>query len=85
MAINADTCLHGDDFADIGLYVHLVGTGHYADGFCWFLCVDILFPYLGSYQWLAQPDILPLLTFCYWQFDSWTCDAVVEIRTYAVS
>ena len=36
---------------------------------------------IGLYLRLAQPDILPLLTICYWQFDSWTCDAVVEIGT----
>ena len=52
------------------IYVHIVGTGHYADGFCWFLCVCILSPYLGPYQWLAQSDILHMLTICYWQFDS---------------
>ena len=42
-------------------YVHIVATGHYADGYCWFLCVCIHFPYLGPYQRLAQPDILHLL------------------------
>ena len=82
MAINADTCLHGWYFATI--YVHIVGTGHYADGVCWFLCNCILSPYLGPYQWLARPDILPLLTICYWQFDSESWDAVVEIETNAV-
>ena len=30
MAINEDTCLHGDGCAD----VCIVGTDHYADGFC---------------------------------------------------
>ena len=35
-----------------------MGTGHYTDGFCWFLCVCILSPYLGPYQRLARPDIL---------------------------
>ena len=28
---NSDTCLHGGGCADI----HIVGTGHYADGFYW--------------------------------------------------
>ena len=50
--------------------VHIVVTGHYADGFCWFLCVCILSLYLGPYQWIARPGILPLLTICYWQFNS---------------
>ena len=45
--------------------IHIVGSGHYADGFCWLLCVCILSPYLGPYQRLAQPDILPLLTIWY--------------------
>ena len=49
-------------------YVHIVGTGHYADGFCWCICIPPL--YLGPYQWLAGPDILPLLSICYWQFAS---------------
>ena len=41
---------------------------------------------IGLYQLqrLARPDILPLLTICYRQFDSWTCDAVAEIGTNAV-
>ena len=26
--------------------------------------------FIGLYQRLAQPDILPQLTICYWQFDS---------------
>ena len=53
---NSDTCLHGGGSAD----VHIVGTGHYADGFCWFLCVCIFSPYLGPYKRLAQPGILPM-------------------------
>ena len=28
---------------------------------------------------MTLPDILPLLTFCYWQFDSYICDALEEI------
>ena len=56
--LEMNTCLHGGGCAD----VRIVGTGHYADRFCWFLCVCILFPYIGPYQRLAQPDILPLLT-----------------------
>ena len=51
-----------------GIYVHIVGTGHYMDYmdmFCWFLCVCILSPYLGPYQMLVRPDILPLLTIWY--------------------
>ena len=80
MAINEDTCLHGDGPAD----VRIVATGHYSDRFCWLLCVCILFPFLGPYQRLAQPDILPLLTISYWQFNSLTCDAVIEIGTNAV-
>ena len=54
----------------VGIHVHIVGTGHYADLFCWFLCVCILSPYLGPYQRLARPNILPLLTIWYWQFNS---------------
>ena len=45
-----------------GIYIHIVGTVHYADVFCWFLCVCILSPYVGPYQRLARPGILPLLT-----------------------
>ena len=60
------TCLHGGGCAD----VHIVGTDHYSDGFCWFLCVCILSPSLGPYQRLAQPNILPLLTIWHWQFNS---------------
>ena len=54
------------------------------DVFCWFLYVCIFSPYLGPYQRLARPDIPPLLTIWYWQFNSQTCDAVVEIGTNAV-
>ena len=44
------------------LQTYIVGTGHYADGFCCvLLCVCILSPYLGPYLWLAQSDILPSL------------------------
>ena len=53
-----------------GMYVRIVGTGHYPDRFCWFLCVCIISPYLGPYQRLARPDILPLLTIWYCQFNS---------------
>ena len=55
---NSDTCLHGGGYAD----VHIVGSGQYADRFCWFLCVCILSPYLGPYQRLARPDMLSLHT-----------------------
>ena len=63
------TCLHGGDFADI-YNVHIVDTGRFADGFCWFLCVCIISPNLRLYQWLARQAILPMLTICYCQFDS---------------
>ena len=38
MAINEDSCLHGGGCADI-IYVHIVGTGHYADKFAGILCL----------------------------------------------
>ena len=53
-----DTTLTG--FA--GIYVCVVGSGHYADRFFCFLCVCILSSYLGPYQRLARPDILSLHT-----------------------
>ena len=80
---NSDTFLHDSGCAD----VHMVGSGHYVDGFCWFLRVCILFPYLGPYQWLARPDILG---FCPCSLSGTgslitkTCYAVVEIGTNAV-
>ena len=74
-------------FVGTDLYVCIVGTSHYVDGFCWFLCVCIHSPYLGPYQRLAQPDIVsgPARYLVYCQFNSQTCDAVVEIETDAVS
>ena len=48
-------------------------------------CLFASFPnIIGLYQRLAQPDILLLLTICYWQFDASTCNAVGEIGTNAV-
>ena len=43
--LKAHDCLHGGDCADI----HIVGTGHSVDGFCWFQCICILPPYLGPF------------------------------------
>ena len=48
---------------------HIVGSGHYANRFCWSLCVCIVSPYVGLYQRLARPDILSLHTIWYWQFN----------------
>ena len=50
-------------------------------GFCLFASFPNI---IGLNQTLAQPDSLPLLIICYWQFDSYICDAVVEIGTNAV-
>ena len=58
--------LYGQVLLAYHMSVYIVGTGHYVDGFCWFLCICILSMYLGPYQRLARPDILPLLTIWYW-------------------
>ena len=48
-------------------------------------CLFASFPnIIGLYQRLAGLYILSPLTICYWQFDSWTSDAVVKIGTNAV-
>ena len=39
---------------------------------------------IGLSQRLVRPDFLPLLTIFHWQFDSWTCDVVVETGMHAV-
>ena len=64
----------------VGIYVHIVGTGHYADMFCWFLCVWILSLYLGSYQRLALLTISGTGSL----IPRHNQDAVVEIGTNAV-
>ena len=69
--------LHAAHFRRV-VNVHIVATMQM--GPCVPVCLHP-FPILGPHHWLARPDILPLLTICYWQFDFKTCDAVVEVGT----
>ena len=57
---NSDTCLHGGGCADI----HVVGTGHYGDVFCWHIYIC---PY--SEQWPPGERVL-LVTVCLHPFPS---------------
>ena len=49
---NSDTCLHGAGCAD----VHIVGTGHYADGFWWY----IIYPYSGQWPLCGRVLLVPV-------------------------
>ena len=51
MAINEDTCLCGGSFAD----VHIVGTGHYVDGFYW-----NIYPYSGHWPLCRWVLLVPV-------------------------
>ena len=50
-SIDEDTCLHGGCCAD----VHIVGTGHYAVGFCWHIC-----PYSGHLPLSGRVLLVPV-------------------------
>ena len=59
--INADISVHGGDFADIIICPH---SGHWPVPVCLHA-----FPFFRALP-AAGPEILHLLTICYWQFDS---------------